>query len=228
MNIEELARLIQNLIRLGTVTEVQYQIPPRVRVKTGELETNWLVWGERRAGTTRTWDPPTIGEQVILLSPGGDLTGSVVWPAVNSDAHPVPTTDKNVHMVEYPDGATCAYNHQDGKMRVAGIKNLVIEAAEQVTINCNAAVINANESVDINCPKNTVNGELTVTGLLTYQSGMVGSGGAGGSTAITGNITHNSGNYTHTGGKLSSNGVVLDTHKHDGVLAGGDQTGEPV
>lgn len=37
-----------------------------------------------------------------------------------------------------------------------------------------------------------------------------------------------SGNITHSGGKLSSNGVVVDAHKHDGVKSGGDTSGGPV
>lgn len=219
MNIEELARLLQNIIRLGTVSQIQYDNPPRVRVKTGELETNWLVWLELRAGSTRTWNPPTIGEQVILLSPGGDLTGAIVLAGANSDQIAAPSNDPNVHVVEYPDGATYTYDHAAGQLTVAGIKSLIVE--------CQDAVINASNTLLINCPENTVNGKLTVKDTLTYQNGMTGSGGASGATAITGNIVHENGNYTHSGGELSSNGIVLDKHTHGGVLPGGANTGAP-
>lgn len=219
MNYEELARLLQNLIRLGTVSEVQYANPPRVRVKTGALETNWLVWVERRAGTTTTWNPPTVGEQVVLLSPGGDLTGAIVLSGVNSDDIAPPSDDPNTHVVQYPDGATYAYDHVAGRLIVTGVKSLVVD--------CQDAVINSANTLLINCPENTVNGKLTVKDTLTYQNGMTGSDGASGSTVITGNIVHKQGSYTHSGGELSSNGVVLDKHTHGGVLAGGDSTGEP-
>ena len=75
--------------------------------------------------------------------------------------------------------------------------------------------------VRIDCPQSSFTGALTVGGLLTYQAGMAGSNGRGGSTTINGNIRH-------SGGTLSSNGVVLDAHTHKGVTPGGGNTGEPV
>ncbi len=86
-NIAELLRLLHNLIRLGTIAEVDHHAA-RVRVKTGELLTDWLPWLEGRAGTTRDWDPPTQGEQVILFSPGGDPAAGVVLCGLCSNAHP--------------------------------------------------------------------------------------------------------------------------------------------
>ena len=53
---------------------------------------------------------------------------------------------------------------------------------------------------------------------------MSGTGGGAG-TVIQGAINHN-GTLTNTG-KISSNGVLLDEHKHTGVLAGGERTGAP-
>ena len=50
-----LARLIENLIRLGTIAAVQ-MTPPRVQVKTGSLTTGWLPWITPRAGADR--EPP--------------------------------------------------------------------------------------------------------------------------------------------------------------------------
>lgn len=219
MHIEELARLLQNLIRLGTVSQVQYADPPRVRVKTGELQTNWLVWLEVRAGSTRTWNPPTVGEQVVLLSPGGDLTGAIVLSGINSDEITSPANEPSRHVVHYPDGATYSYDHAAGQLTVSGVKSLIVD--------CQEAVINGSKSLQINCPENTINGKLTVKGALTYQSGMTGSSGPGGATVITGKIIHKQGDYAHSGGALSSNGVVLDKHTHGGVTPGGSHTGAP-
>ena len=42
----------------GTIAEADLAAP-RVRVDTGGLTTHWLPWLECRAGTTRTWNPPT-------------------------------------------------------------------------------------------------------------------------------------------------------------------------
>ncbi|WP_287031349.1 phage baseplate assembly protein V, partial [Pseudomonas sp. UBA6310] len=83
----ELARLIENLVRLGTIAEVQVT-PPRVRVQTGTLTTAWLPWLALRAGTAKEWDPPTVGEQVVLLSPSGVLSQGVAVTGLFSDENP--------------------------------------------------------------------------------------------------------------------------------------------
>ncbi|MCD9735766.1 phage baseplate assembly protein V, partial [Klebsiella pneumoniae] len=50
----EIMRLITNLIRTGIVTEVDRD-GWLCRVKTGDLETNWINWLTYRAGKSRTW-----------------------------------------------------------------------------------------------------------------------------------------------------------------------------
>src|SRR5690625_1890040 len=87
MTTEELARLLNNLLRIGTVSAVDAKARA-VRVRDGEIETDWLRWLEVRAGSTTDWDPPTLGEQVIVLSPGGDLGAGVVLAGINSQ--PIP------------------------------------------------------------------------------------------------------------------------------------------
>lgn len=68
-------------------------------------------------------------------------------------------------------------------------------------------------------PTTTFDGDVTVTGLFSYQNGISGEGGANGN-AIQGDITH-------TGGNLSSNGVVVHNHDHGGVRRGGERSDGP-
>lgn len=82
-----------------------------------------------------------------------------------------------------------------------------------------ALEINAPGGTTITTPSTLNKGTLTTEGLLTYQAGMTGTGGGAG-TSISGNMTHN-------GGSLSSNGVILDTHTHNGVQPGPGNTGTP-
>ncbi|ENM1106132.1 phage baseplate assembly protein V, partial [Pseudomonas aeruginosa] len=65
-----LARLLENLIRLGIVAAVDHATQ-RVRVQTGNLLTGWLPWLSPRAGADREWNAPSLDEQVLLLSPSG-------------------------------------------------------------------------------------------------------------------------------------------------------------
>ncbi len=204
--IAELFRLISNLIRIGTVFAVDLASQPaRVRVASGDLQSNWLQWLELRAGTTTTWNPPTIGEQVVLLCPDGDPAAGVVLMGLNSDAIPAPSASAAEHVTLYPDGARIMYDHEAGQLTAEGIKT---------------ATVTASESATLKCPEITLDGNVTVTGLFTYQAGMSGKDGKGNNTVITGNLRH-------TDGALSSNGVVLHTHTHGGVLQGGARTQGP-
>lgn len=77
----EIMRLITNLIRTGTVTEVDRE-NWLCRVKVGELETNWINWLTLRAGGARTWWCPSPDEQVVVLSMGGNLETAFALPAL--------------------------------------------------------------------------------------------------------------------------------------------------
>ncbi len=213
MSNEDLARLLQTLIRLGTITEVNHG-ERVVRVQTGGLVTNWLKWHTARAGASKTWDPPSVGEQVILFAPGGDLAGALVMASLDSDQNPPPSTSPSVVVRTMPDGSEFAYDHGAGLLTVTGIRNMVIDAAESITMKAGNQII-------LDAPQSTASGKLTAKGLLSYLAGLAGENGDSGTTSINGDITH-------SGGKLESNGVIVHIHIHDGVMPGAGTSGEPV
>ncbi len=104
-----LSRLLENLIRFGVIVDVQ-MVPPRVKVKTGELTTAWLPWLALRAGADRVWDPPTVDEQVILVSPSGQLANGVVITGLPSDHLPANGNRAGLHRRTYADGAVVEYD----------------------------------------------------------------------------------------------------------------------
>lgn len=110
----DVLRKLENLVRTGTIAEVRHELPGAlVRVRTGNNVTDWRPYHELRAGNTRTWNPPTVGEQVTLLSPGGDLAGALVIGGIYQNDHSAPSTDPNKTVTVYPDGAgrgTCRRN----------------------------------------------------------------------------------------------------------------------
>lgn len=115
--IPELLRLIHNLIRLGTISEIDHGElgvrPPRVRVKSGDLLTGWLPWIVVRAGTTADWDPPTVGEQVLVLSPGGDTACGIALSALYRTEHAAPSDNPDLFVRTFPDGARIQYDHKN-------------------------------------------------------------------------------------------------------------------
>lgn len=112
----ELARLIENLIRIGTIADVDL-VKARVRVQTGDLLTGWLPWQAARAGADREWDPPTIDEQVLLLSPSGQLANGVAITGLFSDARPANGDRAKLHRRTYSDGAVVEYDSQAHRLR---------------------------------------------------------------------------------------------------------------
>lgn len=116
-DIAALSRLIENLIRLGTIAEVDHgslqdKRPARVRVQSGDLLTGWLPWAALRAGTTRDWDPPTVGEQVLVLSPSGQTAQGIAITGLFSALIPANGDRAGLHRRTYPDGAVVEYDSE--------------------------------------------------------------------------------------------------------------------
>jgi len=108
-DIAALSRMLENLIRFGVIAAVQME-PPRVQVKTGKMTTAWLPWLALRAGADQEWDPPTVDEQVILLSPSGQLANGVVVTGLFSDHIPANGNRAGLHRRTYADGAVIEYD----------------------------------------------------------------------------------------------------------------------
>ncbi len=116
-DIAALSRLIENLIRLGTIAEVdhgslQEKRPARVRVQSGELLTGWLPWAALCAGTTRDWDPPTVGEQVVVCSPSGQTAQGIAIGGLFNALIPANGDRAGLHRRTYPDGAVVEYDSE--------------------------------------------------------------------------------------------------------------------
>ena len=127
-NLPTLARMIENLIRFGTIAETQMK-PPRVRVKTGDLLTGWLPWIALRAGADTDWDPPTVDEQVILFSPSGQLANGIALTGIYSTANPANGEREGLHRRTYRDGTVIEYDsvahHLNAVLTDGGTTNLV-------------------------------------------------------------------------------------------------------
>lgn len=105
----EISRRLQNAIRIGTVMEVDYS-KARVRVKTGDLESNWLPWVTGSTKGKRVWTPPKVGEQVLMLSPGGDSAQAVVMPGIFADNQAPNGNNGDVDRTTYDDGTVVEYD----------------------------------------------------------------------------------------------------------------------
>lgn len=164
----EIMRLITNLIRTGTVSEVDTD-KWLCRVKTGDLETNWISWLTLRAGTSRTWWKPSMGEQVVLLSLGGNLETAFALPAVYSDAFPPPSGSEDGSVTEYPDGGWFEYEPATGRWLIKGIKSVLIEASDSIELKTSQFIVTAAQT--------QINSEVVINGAVTQGGGAMDSNG---------------------------------------------------
>ena len=130
----ETRRQLNNLLRIGTVSEVD--LPrARCRVKSDGNLTGWLPWLSSSAGQVRSWHAPSPGEQVLLLALSGELTTAFVLPGIFSDAFPPPSASQDAVCWQFPDGAQIAYEPQSGALTASGIQSASIQAAVKITLD---------------------------------------------------------------------------------------------
>lgn len=207
LSLSDLARQLRNMIRTGIIVETDLNAG-RCRVQSGGNLTQWLQWLSHRAGHSRTWWAPSVGEQVLILAVGGELETAFVLPGIYSDDNPAPSASQDAWHVAFPDGAVIEYEPASSALKVSGIKTADITASQSLTASVPEVLIKASTRVTLDTPEVVCTNKL-ITNTLEVQSGGT----------MRGNINH-------SGGALSSNGKVLHTHQHPGDSGG--TTGAPL
>ncbi|OEY67461.1 phage baseplate assembly protein V [Marinobacter sp. X15-166B] len=138
--LSEAFRSLNNLIRIGTIAEVD-TVRARARVQAGDNLTGWQPWISPRAGTTVEWSPPTVGEQVILFSPAGDLAQAVILTGLFTQNAPSESEDE--HKRVYPDGTEIAYDHVKKELVASFVDKVNINITGDATINVGGDAVTA-------------------------------------------------------------------------------------
>ena len=193
-HIADINRRLENMLRLGTVQEVKQGY---CRVKTGNLVLDWRPYWTQRAGTAKTSWRPSVGEQVLIFSPGGDFHGALIGPAFYSDENDQPDEHETRDYVEYPDGAKIIYDPETSELIAQGIKTALVQA----------------EKVTVDCPETETTGNLTVKGNLTVD----------GDSLLKGANTMKAGTTITSGAEID--GIKFGEHVHTGDSGG--KTGVP-
>jgi len=206
-NLNDFARTLRNMIRTGVIVEADLEAG-RCRVQTGGNVTDWLQWLTQRAGRSRMWWAPSVGEQVLILAVGGELDTAFVLPGIFSDDHPAPSASADALHIAFPDGAIIEYEPATSALTVSGIKTADVTASESLTATVPVVLVKASSRITLDTPEVVCTNRL-ITGTLEVQKGGT----------MRGDIEH-------SGGALSSNGKVLHTHQHPGDSGG--TTGAPL
>jgi phage baseplate assembly protein gpV len=104
--LSDLERRLANVVRYGTITEVD---AANARAKVtfgGETDSAWLQFSTSRAGGARVWSPPIAGEQVVVFSPMGDTAQGVIMGSLPNDAFPPPSGDGGTYQIDLPGGVS--------------------------------------------------------------------------------------------------------------------------
>ncbi len=155
MNSTDLLRRLENLIRLGTIAAVDHQAA-RCTVSTGGLSVPNLPWLALRAGDSSDWDPPTVGEQCILIAPSGEPAQGIALVGLYSQQRPAPSNSATVRRRKYPDGALLDYDHATHTL---------------------SATLPAGGKAQLTAPGGvTILGNVDITGTVTVSEDVVASG----------------------------------------------------
>lgn len=171
LDLGEVARRLMNVIRPGTIAEtdlpgararVQYASGP-----DGPVLSGWLPW-IAIAGRDRAWRPPSAGEQVLILSPCGELSAGWILAGAYRDDFPAPDASEAKHAMAYRDGAIVSYDAEAHELSAVlpegGTASIAAPGGLSVT---------GDTSVDGNL---SVDGNITATGDITATGGIAAGG----------------------------------------------------
>lgn len=204
----DINRRLENLIRFGTIKTVNPSKPiPLVTVDLDDIVTPEIRFFSARSGDDSTWDPPSLDEEVMVISPCGEIgPTSVVFYGLYNNDHPAPSDDLSKKIRVFADGCVIAYDvaaHHLSAILPSGGK----------------AIVTANGGITVN-GNTTINGNLQVNG----STAMTGNNTVGGSQLVQGS-SHSTGAFS-TEADVKAGSISLKEHKHPGDSGG--TTGGPI
>ena len=166
------------------------------------------------AANTRLGGISGLGLGLAPLTNPSNLGGLVFMPIGNKDWESV---DPNAVNINAPNGAVIRDSGNNCVITLTPTETTVTIGTTRMTIDATGV---------------TIDGNLTVHGLITGTAGFNIAGGTGATMNITGDINQ-TGSISNTGGvatgaDVTAGSISLKTHKHGGVQTGGGQTSVPV
>ncbi len=204
----DINRRLENLIRFGTIKTVNPSKPiPLVTVELDDIVTPEIRFFNARSGNDSTWDPPSENEEVMVISPCGEIgPTSVVFYGLYNNDHPSPSDDLNKKIRVFGDGCIIAYD-------------ITAHHLSAILPSGGKAVVTADGGITVN-GDTTINGNLQING----STAMTGNNTVGGSQLVQGS-SHSTGVFS-TEADVNAGSISLKEHKHPGDSGG--TTGGPI
>lgn len=137
----DLGRRLANIIRIGQIFEIDYEAA-KGRVKIGDLETDFLPWITSNSGGNKNWNPPEVDEQVIILSPSGELNQGVILPSLYRNN--APTNSANIQSIIFKDGSKISFDKTSGNLDLNIKGNATIKVAGNAQIEAASIALKGN------------------------------------------------------------------------------------
>lgn len=133
----EILRRLENLARVGTIEAVRHGAPARCRIRCGDLLTNWIPWiAGRAAGSSGSvWWPPVVGEQVLMIAPGGDLLNAVAMPGAYSSKNPQSSENPKMFRMDFGGAGYMSHDAEGGIFRIEATGSVTLQVmSSSITI----------------------------------------------------------------------------------------------
>ncbi|HCV3300522.1 TPA: phage baseplate assembly protein V [Acinetobacter baumannii] len=204
----DINRRLENLIRFGKIKTVNPSNPiPLVTVDLDDIVTPEIRFFNARSGDDSTWDPPSLDEEVMVISSCGEIgPTSVVFYGLYNNEHPAPSDDLNKKIRVFADGCIIAYD-------------IAAHHLSAILPSGGKAIVTADGGITVN-GDTTINGNLQING----STAMTGNNTVGGSQLVQGS-SHSTGAFS-TEADVKAGSISLKEHKHPGDSGG--TTGGPI
>ncbi|MFT4314834.1 MAG: phage baseplate assembly protein V [Wolbachia pipientis] len=147
--ISELNRKLANIIRIGLVKEIDCE-KAKVRVKIGDIVTDYLPWITSKAGKDRDWSPPDIDEQVVVFSPFGELSLGVVLPGIYQEKYPALENKKEINSIKFQDGTKFTCDKEKHHLEIEVVDKITLKAGESSIEMTKSGIKLKAERIDLN------------------------------------------------------------------------------
>lgn len=153
-------RAISDLVREGVVASLDLDAGKAV-VRFGDIVTppiDWLC----SAGDTRIWNPPALGEQVVVVCPEGDIERAFIAGGLPSSSF-APLFLGVAVGIAFRDGGRVVYDPETSRLELQLPGAVHVAAPEGVTLVADVAI-----QGDVR-----IEGDLQATGTVTGDDDVV-------------------------------------------------------
>jgi phage baseplate assembly protein V len=147
----EFIRRLNNIVRFGTVAEVDYK-KAGVKVKIGKITTTWIPC-VTTAGAIKLWNPPVVGEQVCVVAQGGDLSLAVAIPSIFQSKFNAPSDDEKVVKLELSSKSSIEFNKENDEILIKAGDSEATFSNDKISFSVGASEIEITpEKIKIHAP----------------------------------------------------------------------------